>query len=151
MSISNISDFCISNEPIPVIIADRILKFHLIPLNNTQECVWFDIAVSNKSRKSCYRPFSWEIKKGRTGKSQHTFGQRLSKILNHKGACDITCENFKENKDALLRALIQNTGYLRFSMYATFIHADYKDLHNGKICIFTSNKQSEWTFIKFIE
>ena len=143
----NISDFCISNEDVPKVIADRILEYHLNPMNAVQDATPFDVYPS---QNSCWRPWVWEIARGRKGYSQHTFGQRENEVVFEKGACDITCEDFEENKDALLEALIENTDYIRFAVYDTFIHADYKDTHKGKRLLFSSNRASEWTFVKFI-
>lgn len=140
------SDFIISSNDIPVIIVDRIFTYHLIPLNMVQDNVPFEVKVS---QDSCYRPYIWEIARGRNGRSEHTFGQRKYSILNSKGACDITCEDFRTNKYALLDALIKNTDYVRFAVYNSFIHADYKDLYNGRKRLF-ENTNSGWKFKKFI-
>lgn len=140
------------NEAIPPVIADAILNYHVVPLSRTQEETPFDVYPSFDTPKqpSGWRPWIWEKARGRSGGSQHTFGQREVKILLHKGACDITCDDFKNNKDALLEALIEHTDYLRFAVYDTFIHADYKDTHNGKRLLFTSGSDSKWEFIKFV-
>lgn len=148
-----ISDFCISNADIPKKVADAILLYHLLPMNAVSDAVDFDVypSYSVKHQPSGWRPYVWEIARGRNGKSEHTFGQRKTQIIpNQKGALDITCENFQENKSKLLEALIENTEYLRFAVYDTFIHADYKDTHNGRRLLFTSTKSSKWTFVKFV-
>lgn len=147
-----ISDFCISNVDIPEDIADRILLYHLMPMNAVQDATPFDVypSYSVKGQPSGWRPYFWEIARGRSGGSQHTFGQRKSVVLDQKGACDITCEDFSQNVDYLLDALIEKTDYIRFAVYKTFIHADYKDTHNGKRLIFDSNRSSKWTFRKFV-
>lgn len=147
-----ISDFCISNVDIPEVIADRILLYHLLPMNAVEDATPFHVfpSYSVKGQPSGWRPYFWEIARGRSGGSQHTFGQRKTKVLDEKGGCDITCEDFKNNKNALLEALIENTSYLRFAVYDTFIHADYKDTHNGKRLLFNSTISSKWTFVKFV-
>lgn len=147
-----ISDFCISDEKIPIRIADRILQHHLIPMNAVEDATPFHVfpSYSVKGQPSGYRPYWWEIARGRSGNSQHTFGERKSRIVDEKGALDITCQDFAKNKDFLLESLIANTPYLRFAVYKTFIHADYKDTHNGKRLIFESDSSSNWTFIKFV-
>lgn len=147
-----ISDFCISNVDIPEVIADRILLYHLIPMNEVQDATTFDVypSYSVKGQPSGWRPFFWEKARGRSGLSQHTFGQRQKSIKEEKGACDITCEDFAKNKDKLLEALIQETEYIRFAVYNTFIHADYKNTHNGKRLLFDSTRSSKWTFKKFV-
>ena len=147
-----ISDFCISNQDIPERIADAILLYHLMPMNAVEDATPFHVfpSYSKKGQPSAWRPYWWEIARNRSGGSQHTFGQRKHKILKSKGGCDITCDDFKANKDALLAALIEHTEYLRFAVYNTFIHADYKDTHNGKRLLFSSNRASKWKFIKFV-
>ena len=147
-----ISDFCISNDKIHLKVADSILLFHLMPMNAVQDATPFNVfpSYSKKGQPSGYRPYWWEIARGRSGNSQHTFGERKTKILVSKGALDITCEDFATNKDALLDALIEHTDYLRFAIYKTFIHADHKDTHNGKKLIFTSDSASKWKFVKFV-
>ncbi|MCR9263293.1 MAG: hypothetical protein NXH86_04005 [Flavobacteriaceae bacterium] len=109
-----ISDFNISGKDIPQDVADKILDFHLRPLERVQECVSFKISVSQNSG---YRPRWWELNKGRSGNSQHCFYG--------KGATDVTCDDFKTNKDALLEALISETEYTRICEYETFYHVDY--------------------------
>lgn len=143
-----ISDFCISKEPVPQVIADRILLHHIIPLNAVQNCCPFEVYVSysTKGQPSGYRPHKWEIQKGRNGSSQHTFGQHQVRILESKGAVDITCEDFKTNKYELLNALIDHTPYLRIAEYNTFFHCDYKDVDNGKRRFYDSS----WNFKHYI-
>mgnify|MGYP001146460118 CR=1 FL=1 len=147
-----ISDFCISNVDIPEVIADRILLHHLIPMNIVQDATPFDVypSYSVKGQPSGWRPYFWEIARGRSGLSQHTFGQRKKTIKDEKGGCDITCEDFENNKDELLQALIDNTDYIRFAVYKTFIHADYKNTHPGRRLLFDATG-SRWKFKKFIE
>lgn len=109
-----ISDFNISGQPIPEDVADKIELYHLTPLRRVEECL--DLKVW-PSAKSGYRPRWWEIKMGREGNSQHCFYG--------KGATDVTCDDFKNNRHILLEALIQETEYTRFAIYNTFIHCDY--------------------------
>ena len=94
-----ISDFCISNESIPPKIANNILLYHLIPMNQVEDATPFHVypSYSKKGQPSGWRPYWWEIARGRSGGSQHTFGQRKEKVLNSKGGLDITCDDFKEN------------------------------------------------------
>jgi hypothetical protein len=82
------------------------------------------------SLKSSWRPNWWEKLKGRSGFSEHTY--------NFMGATDITCENFEQNKNILLDALINHSSYTRLAVYKGFIHGDYKNdyddsfVYNGK-------------------
>lgn len=147
------SDFCISKEDVPVSIMDKIFSYHLMPLNRVQDATPFEVFVSYsvKGQPSSYRPRIYELEHGRNGWSQHTFGQTETKVVeSEKGATDITCEDFATNKEALLEALIKETNYLRFAVYKSFIHADYKDTHGGRRLLFDSNSSSKWTFKKFI-
>lgn len=109
-----ISDFCIVQEPTPLDVVDKIEEFHLHPLRMVDACCDFKVMVSANSG---YRPRKYELSKGRSGNSQHCFYG--------KGAVDVTCEDFKENKDKLLEVLIEETEYTRFAIYNTFIHCDY--------------------------
>ena len=149
----NISDFCITKDAVPQKIADAILLYHIIPLNIVQDCLPFKIypSYSVKGHPSGYRPYKYEISKGRSGKSQHTFGETKNGFTeNHKGALDLTCEDFTLNKNNLLDALINYTDYKRLAVYNSFIHCDYKDTHDGKRLLFKSNSASNWSFVKFI-
>ena len=110
-----ISEFNISGKPIPEDVADKILEHHLRPLEKVNKAE--PLLNAKPSLKSCYRPRWWELDRGRNGDSQHCFYG--------KGANDITCDNFSENKDILLKTLIEETKYTRFAVYRTFIHADY--------------------------
>ena len=109
-----ISDFNISGKPIPEDVADKIEQYHLHPLRMVDACmpvkVW-------PSAKSGYRPRWWELEHGRDGNSQHCF--------KGMGATDVTCENFQENKDELLKVLIEETQYTRICEYNTFYLLDY--------------------------
>lgn len=109
-----ISDFNISGKPIPEDVADKIEMYHLHPLRMVDACMPVKVWVSAKSG---YRSRAWELEHGRSGNSQHCFYG--------KGATDVTCENFKENKDELLKVLIEETEYTRFAVYSSFIHCDY--------------------------
>ena len=144
-----ISDFNISGKSIPELIADKILEHHIIPMSFAQASAPFHIYPSAKSG---YRPYIWEKAKGRSGTSQHTFGEKKSGLVYESdlGAVDWTCENFKENKDCLLELIIEHTNYLRLSVYETFIHCDYKNTHKNKRLLFESESNSKWNFIEFI-
>lgn len=110
-----VSDFNISGKDIPEDVADKILEYHLKPLEKVNKTE--PLLNASPSLKSSYRPRWWELQMGRDGDSQHCFYG--------KGATDVTCENFKENKDVLLKTLIENTEYTRFAVYNSFIHCDY--------------------------
>lgn len=95
----DISDFCISLELIPQNIADKILKWHLLPLQRTRNKLNKYIIHKENiikiwvSKKSCWRPYKWEISHDRNGGSQHCFGEKKSGRIfkDAKGATDVTC------------------------------------------------------------
>ena len=132
-----LSEFNITRRPIPEDIADKILKYHILPMQTVRD----EMGIKMKpSQRSGYRPKEWERGHGRTGNSQHTFSG--------KGAVDWTCENFKGNKDSFLNSIIKNTDYTRIAVYRTFIHCDHKPTKNGKRELYSSTSSSKWTFIK---
>jgi len=130
----NISDFNISGNPIPEQVADKILKWHIIPLQRVRDV--FNGAIW-ASQKSGYRSRHWERSKGRSGNSQHVF---LG-----KGAVDWTCRNFPSNHERLLELIIKETDYTRMAIYNSFIHCDYKSTPSGRREVYTSNSKSKWT------
>ena len=134
-----ISEFNISGETIPEVIADKILKYHIQPMQDVREELGYAIFPSQKSG---YRSRKWEIDHGRSGKSQHVF--------DGKGAVDWTCNVFIERKDELLDSMIKHTAYTRFAIYNGFIHADYKPTPSGNREVFISDSKSKWTFKEFI-
>ena len=68
-----ISQFNISREPIPAHVVDMIHEHHYKPLNRINECTSLNCYPS---QNSCYRPYHWEVVRGRSGSSQHCFGER---------------------------------------------------------------------------
>ncbi len=110
-----ISDFNISGKPIPEEVVDKIYEYHFKPLIKVNEVE--PLLNARPSLKSSYRPRWWELEKGRSGNSQHCYYG--------KGATDVTCDNFKDNQDVLLKILIEETDYTRFAVYRSFIHVDY--------------------------
>lgn len=132
-----ISEFIITGDEVPIKVADKLLKFHITPMLEVREELGIPLYPSQRSG---YRPISWEIKKGRSGNSQHTFMG--------KGAVDWTCNNFSSNREKLLISIIKNTSYNRITLYPTFIHCDYKDTNSGKREYYTSGMDSKWKFIK---
>jgi len=134
-----ISEFNISGNHIPEKIADKILKWHILPMQDVRNEFGKPIYPSQKSG---YRSISWELSRGRNGKSQHTFRQ--------KGAVDWTCMHFGLNKDKLLELIIENTDYTRIAVYNSFLHCDYKPTKSGQRELYTSNSASKWVFDRFI-
>ena len=131
-----ISEFNISSKPIPQTVCDKILHFHILPMQPVRDEMKIPIYPSQKSG---YRSIAWEKRHGRKGKSQHTF--------KGKGAVDWTCKDFTKNQKTLLRKIIDHTEYTRMAIYETFIHCDYKETPTGRRQIFKSTPNSKWTFI----
>jgi hypothetical protein len=127
----NVSDFNITGRAIPQDIADKIVTYHLVPLWFLQKNFSQKISVSAKSG---YRPEWYEIKKGRSGSSQHTF--------KHEGAVDITCADFVDNQEAFMEALLKHTEYTRLCLYDSFIHADYRK-KDGR-SVYRNNSKNKW-------
>lgn len=121
MNYFKISDYNISGRPIPEDVADKILKYHIEPMNALQSSLPFDVRVSARSG---YRSREWEHRKGRSGNSQHCF--------KGNGAVDITCEDFDTNFEELLQGLINCTEYTRIAVYKSFIHVDYGHAHYNR-------------------
>lgn len=136
----NISEFNISGRAIPESVADKILHHHILPMQSVREEL--DVPMW-PSEKSGYRSEAWEKQRGRSGKSQHTF--------KGKGAVDWTCKNFIQNRQKLIKAIIEHTDYTRMALYDTFIHCDYKETSSGKRQVFSSTDDSRWTFISHAE
>jgi len=134
-----ISEFVIGDSLLPKKVADKILLYHLLPLQKVRDEIGIPVYPS---QNSCYRPVSWEKARGRSGNSQHTF--------KGMGACDVTCSNFQMHKDKLLDLIIKYTSYTRMAVYKGFIHCDYKPTSDGKRQLFESGGDSRWKFIKNI-
>lgn len=134
-----ISEFNISGKPIPEDVADKILKWHIQPMQRVRDkfkdAIW-------PSLKSGYRSVQWEKKNGRSGNSQHTF--------KGKGAVDWTCQNFSSKKDKLLKLIIEETDYTRIAVYNSFIHCDYKVTNSMRRELYDSDSSSNWTLNKYI-
>lgn len=147
------SEFVITGVKIPILIASKILHYHILPGQAVRDELNENSDTEIKlypSLNSCYRPLIWELNHSRTGKSEHTFGELKNGSIDpkKKGATDWTCTDFKKNKEALFEALVKNTNYTRIAIYATFIHCDYKAT-DGKRYVFKSNSKSQWTLIGY--
>ena len=131
------AELCIQPNAIPQEVADKLWKFHILPMNAVRHALGAPITASEKSG---YRPVQWERRMGRNGLSQHCFqGQ---------GAVDWTTPGGLHLLDELQSLLIELTTYTRIARYATFIHCDYKTVASGKRQLFRSNAQSQWTLLR---
>lgn len=117
---------------IPQDIATKLLR-HILTMNPVREALEAPIWPSEKSG---WRPYDYELKKDRSGKSQHTF-------LYSDGAVDWTCE--KNKIKSLLQFIVEMTDYTRIAYYPNqnFIHCDYKPI-KGNTQFYLSDGNSNW-------
>lgn len=132
-------ELVITGDSVPLDVATKLMNYHIIPMSRVRNALGLPITASQKSG---YRPYEWEISRGRSGDSQHVFKT--------KGAVDWTCRNFKANKQKLLTLIIEHTDYTRMAVYNSFIHCDHKETKNGLREIYTSTPSSKWTLKKTI-
>lgn len=144
---TDIEKCCVGVADVPQKIMTKLIKYHLNPMDLVREDVGFAIWASQNSG---FRPYNWEKARGRSGGSQHCFGQKRSGVIdpNAKGAVDWTCTKFKENHLKLLKSMLENTDYTRFAIYDGFIHADYKKTFRDRREIYTSTALSDWTLME---
>jgi len=127
-----ISDLIISGKNVPIEIADKILEYHIKPMEHVQKYHEGDITCSQRSG---YRPPIYEKKKGRSTTGQHCFIE--------KGATDWTTNG---DLNDLLDMIIENTDYTRLTIYieSNFIHSDYKKT-DGYVHLYKySVEQRDW-------
>ena len=108
-----VSELCIVSRDVPLDVADKLLKYHIWPMNEIRKELGTPIWASESSG---YRPKWYEKQRGRSGKSQHCF--------EGKGAVDWTAYRITE----LLKLLLDKSPYTRICYYPNnrFIHCDYK-------------------------
>tara|TARA_R110000782_G_scaffold266983_1_gene361929 strand:+ start:739 stop:1191 length:453 start_codon:yes stop_codon:yes gene_type:complete len=140
-----ISEFIIDGKPTDVNIIDKIEKYHRIPINKINETF---VERIYPSQTSSFRTYQWEVSKGRSGASQHCFGQNknLTVDANKLGATDWTCKHFSTFKEQLLQELINKTNYTRLCVYNSFIHGDYKVHPTRKRRLYTVDSKGNWIF-----
>lgn len=133
-----LSEFNVSGVEIPKSVVNRIKNFHAVPMQKIREIYGKPITVSERSG---YRPKWWEVMRGRSGNSQHTY------YGTSKGATDWTVDDFEENKDAFLELILEHTQYTRIALYGTFIHCDYKSVEPLKRVLYKNTPQG-WQRVK---
>lgn len=146
-------EFCIDGaESSPSHVKEKIWRYHISPVINVRRDVGLPLTASEKS---CYRPFKWEIKQGRGGGSQHTFGERSDGTFDEDnlGACDWSfwnkADRTPENLNKLYYSLMAHTKYTRLAIYNTFIHCDYK-ARDGFRYLYNA-RNSGWEFVDKVE
>lgn len=143
------AELCITDKKLPIHVAQKIWAHHILVMNPIREKMGVPITASANSG---YRPYKWEIAHGRSGKSQHTFGDRGDRgtEVDCLGAVDWTTVD-PAHLDELEANILVNTKYTRVARYATFIHCDYRPTPSGNREYYTSGADSKWTFIREIK
>jgi hypothetical protein len=128
-SIHNIENFDITGKGFEGRAKTIARVCHMMPLKYAEAFIQINYnehIFLYVSLKSSWRPKWWETLRNRSGYSEHTY--------NFLGATDITCTDFEENWELLLKALIESTDYTRLAVYHTdnggFIHGDYKNKYD---------------------
>lgn len=136
----SIQEYCITGDLPPEHIAESILCKHIETMNPIREELGVAISVS---KNSGYRPKKYEIKKGRSGNSQHTFEDSEGNPTD--GAADYTSSKLIK----LLQLLQAKSTYTRICYYPKmgFIHCDFKPTADGKRQYF-ENSANGWKFIR---
>lgn len=140
-----VSEYCITGEMPSDEIYDAIIEFHIGEMNPVRELLGKPIKVSQKAG---YRPKKYELSRGRSGNSQHTFEQIHAD--GKRGAADYTADDIF----GLLELILEGTTYHRVCFYPNngFIHCDHKGSGKGQRQYFEcASPTSKWKFIKFIK
>lgn len=118
-------EWSITREMPPVEVWARILQYHITPVVSLFHAEGIALLPS---RGSCYRPKEWELSKGRSGISLHTF-PGVS-----RGACDLVRAD-GQAVESVLDLLVFNGPWRRITLYPSdrFIHVDYGD-QDGQLC-----------------
>lgn len=142
------SELCISDDRVPLHVCDKLLRYHIVPMNRVRKILGYWITASERSG---FRPYLHELKMGRSGESQHTFGDEKDDQENWLGAVDWTCANFAINSNDFLNMIVNHHHYTRISIYNTFLHCDYAHDNNKEVQIFKQNYElKKWQYIKTI-
>lgn len=135
-----ISEFLIDRaaKDVPVHVADKILRHHIPIINPIREKLGVAITVSEHSG---FRSFAWERSKGRSGTSQHTFGDAHQNPEFWLGAADYTCTDF----EGLVRELVASE-YRRVAIYESrrFVHCDHKGEIKKIFKVLNNGTWEEW-------
>lgn len=133
------SELNISGDPIPNEVADKMVEYHIIPMNAVRAALGLPVLASEKSG---WRPLWWE---------KITEGMEAANTYITEWAQLIGLAKIFKNKDKFLKLISELTSYNRIAVYATFIHCDYKATKSGRRELYTSNSSSQWKFVKFID
>lgn len=138
----NISDLIISGKNVPIKIADKILEYHIRPMEEIQR---LHEGIITCSQRSGYRSPIYEKKKGRSIIGQHCFID--------KGATDWTTTG---DLNDLFDLMTEHSGYTRLCIYqkSYFIHGDYAKT-DGFVHLYMikrlqkKNGDYYWDWVKF--
>lgn len=137
------------HHPVSVKIQDKMLEYHIFPVNAIRDAVEFPIWASSKSG---YRPKGWERRQGREPDgvrrlhwSRHTY-EPCPGDPEGKGATDWTCS--KENRLTLARRLRDETDYNRIALYSWGFHCDYKDVNGFQLILSDGWEPVDWETFK---
>lgn len=134
----SISECCITQDAVPQDVGDKLLKWHIHPMNYIRHLMGVPIWAS---RKSGWRTVAHELIKKRNGKSQHCF------LPGSLGAVDWTTK--PGHLDRLLMFIFLYTDYTRVCLYKNFIHCDYKEpFSSGRRLYFEAGDDSVWKLIE---
>lgn len=133
----DIREFCIVDSPIPQDVADKIFKYHIIPMNYVRHKFGRPVIVS---KRSGYRPREYELSKGRNGNSLHTFSGEGAADYTHSGDWAV-----------FLKLMMKHTDYKRICYYPNnnFIHADYAG--NRRLFYTAQSPASSWKYVGTLE
>jgi len=109
----SMAELCITDDPIPISVADKLLK-HIRIIQSIRDRIGVPISASQHSG---YRPVAYELAQGRSGNSEHTF--------HGEGAVDWTC---RKSHIATLFEELKESEYRRVAFYPhkNFVHCDLK-------------------------
>lgn len=126
----SISELCITPKEIPQDVANKLLLYHIWPMQEIRKELGFPIWASQSSG---FRPEWYELARGRSGNSQHCF--------DGKGAIDWTGADMER----LLVAIVDLSPYTRICYYQNnrFIHCDYKR-DDGRWFYTAKSPTSKW-------
>lgn len=125
-------------KPVPLHVVDKLWSVHLPILNPLRAKMREPVSISQNSG---FRPYAWEKNKGRSGDSQHTFGDHKPDAESWLGAVDLTADSFER-----LIMHLNNSAYKRVCIYQQeqFVHCDMK----GDRRLLFENGDSGWQYIK---
>lgn len=141
-------NFCILGKlPSDSKIIDKIWKYHILKVAPARQKLGFPFVVS---KNSSYRPKSYELQKGRSGDSEHTY--QPGPNTTGYGATDWTSNaDTREEQLSRLKKMrdefVETGAYSRIALYEhhLFLHCDHKE-QDGDIYLYNE----KWELIKRI-